>query len=530
MLEFRSQKSELKRKDRLFKLYFESLNQLFMDLLEYQAKQLFAQVGIPVLPSQSLLKASDLKHLQIPYPVVLKSQVLASERIKYGGVRFVENTIDAIAVAQSLFNLPIKGEYPQVILAEARYDLENEIFLAIVIDYVLKKPVLLGSAYDRDKLEDLLKNLQQCVIEEEFSPFYARQLAIKMGLKDKSVISVSYILEKMYHLLISYDLDLIEIDPLGINLQGEVMALDGKIRINDYALNRHTDLLEYLNLDINCHFSNNKNNEIRGLQAVPKSYDELMLDGKANLAIVTDNTDQTVFTIKSLEKKGEKINSCYILPRKNRQFWQSDIYKFLLKIIQSQNIKIVLINHANQDEFVNILVKKITNYYQDQSKQDTLQSQYREERQTGVRFENNKVTKKTSSLPQRKINWIINNMFGLNNIELTTEIETIPIHLTNNLTKAIDLIKNIHKDKVNNNSVSEKDKVKNNSVTEKLPLELIKIPSNTRISQRELMQITGKGIGTINRWVKGDAKNIPSWFQQHINVRVEGGKKIMYRR
>ena len=84
------------------------------------------------MPSQPLQNASDLKNLHIPYPVVLKSQVFASERIKHGGIRFVENTIDAIAVAQSLFNSSIKGEYPQVILAEARYDVENEIFLAIM--------------------------------------------------------------------------------------------------------------------------------------------------------------------------------------------------------------------------------------------------------------------------------------------------------------------------------------------------------------------------------------------------------------
>lgn len=415
-----------------------------MDLLEYQAKQLFAQVGIPVLPSQSLHHPSDLKQLQIPYPIVLKSQVLASERIKYGGIRFVENTIDAIAVAQSLFNLPIKGEYPQVILAETRYDLENELFLAIIIDYALKKPVLLGSASGGDNLEDLLKNLQQCVIKEEFSPFYARQLAIKMGLKDKSIISVSHILQKMYHLLITYDLDLIEINPLGINRQGEVMALDGKIRVNDYALNRHADLLDYLHLDLNSQSLAINNNHINQLPITKESYQELSLDLTSDLAIVTDNIDQTIFSIKSLEQQGKKINSSYILPLQERQFWQNNIYKFLLKIIQSSHIQIVLVNHSNQDEFVNILAEKITTYYQQQNEANNLQSEYREERPTGTRIENKRINPKTtSSLPQREIHWIINSMLGVNQIELTTPAETIPLHLTSSLTKAIELIKNI---------------------------------------------------------------------------------------
>jgi succinyl-CoA synthetase beta subunit len=92
-----------------------------MDLLEYQAKELFREVGIPVLPSQRIDRPTDLKALRIPYPVVLKSQVSVGNRGKAGGIRFVENTIDAIAAARTIFNLPISGEYPQVLLAEANY-------------------------------------------------------------------------------------------------------------------------------------------------------------------------------------------------------------------------------------------------------------------------------------------------------------------------------------------------------------------------------------------------------------------------
>ena len=110
-----------------------------MDLLEYQAKKLFQRVGIPVLPSQPLSSASELKSLQIPYPVVLKSQVMASGRAKLGGVKFVSNTIDAIAACQSIFSLAIEKEYPKVVLAESRYNTQKEVFLAIMLDYKLKK-------------------------------------------------------------------------------------------------------------------------------------------------------------------------------------------------------------------------------------------------------------------------------------------------------------------------------------------------------------------------------------------------------
>ncbi len=116
-----------------------------MDLLEYQAKELFREMGIPVLPSQRIDRLKDLKGLNIPYPVVLKSQVYIGGRGRVGGVRFVENTIDAVAAAQMIFNLPIMGEYPTVLLAEAKYDADRELYLAVILNRSIRRPVLLGS-------------------------------------------------------------------------------------------------------------------------------------------------------------------------------------------------------------------------------------------------------------------------------------------------------------------------------------------------------------------------------------------------
>ena len=217
-----------------------------MDLLEYQAKELFHQVGIPVLPSQPIAKLSELKHLHIPYPVVLKSQVHSGGRGRAGGIRFVQNTIDAVAAAQAIFSLPILKEYPEVILAEARYDAQEEFFLSIVLDYQLQRPVLMGSAKGGIDVETLLKHTQKVVLHQGFSPFYARRLATKMGLQGRLIHGVSIILEKMYQLFIEKDLDLVEINPLAVSSSGEFMALDGKITVNDMALSRHLDLLSFL--------------------------------------------------------------------------------------------------------------------------------------------------------------------------------------------------------------------------------------------------------------------------------------------
>jgi succinyl-CoA synthetase beta subunit len=213
-----------------------------MDLLEYQAKELFREVGIPVLPSQRIDRPTDLKALRIPYPVVLKSQVSVGNRGKAGGIRFVENTIDAIAAARTIFNLPISGEYPQVLLAEAKYNTSQEFYLAIAIDRLVCCPVLLGSTDGGMNIHTVLNQIHQVVVYDEFSAFYARRLALKMGLQGDLMLAVSEIIEKMYLLMQTQDLDLVEINPVGVDRNGAVMALDGKISVNRHAVGRHPNL------------------------------------------------------------------------------------------------------------------------------------------------------------------------------------------------------------------------------------------------------------------------------------------------
>lgn len=232
-----------------------------MDLLEYQVKEWFGKIGIPVLPSQRIDHPTDLKRLKIRYPIVLKSQVHAAERAKAGGVRIVETTIDAIAAAQNIFNLPIWGELPEVLLAESKYDAKQEFYLAVVLDTAVCRPVLLGCKEANIDWESAGKKMQYVVVEQEFSPFYARRLALKMGLQGTLMQSISTVVQKMYELFIQKDLDLVEINPLAISTSGQVMALNGKVRVNERAIGRHPELAE-MAAKIVTSYSHNKNGKL----------------------------------------------------------------------------------------------------------------------------------------------------------------------------------------------------------------------------------------------------------------------------
>jgi succinyl-CoA synthetase beta subunit len=273
----------------------------FMDLLEYQAKELFREIGIPVLRSQSIDQPRDLKDLKIPYPVVLKSQVPKGGRGRAGGIKFVENTIDAIAAAQTIFNLPIMGEYPKVLLAEARYNAAQEFYLAVALDYTLRRPVLLGSPQGGMDSEAVREKMQRVVVDRKFSPFYARRLTLKMGLQGKLIMSVSTIVEAMYKLFIQKDLDLVEINPLGVSPQGEVMALDGKVTVNDAALGRHPDLALLGTTreegdEKNCPASN--------------YYLPQLVEPEGNIAVVCNGKDLAIATLDLLYQAGGKPG-CY---------------------------------------------------------------------------------------------------------------------------------------------------------------------------------------------------------------------------
>ncbi|MGK7942114.1 MAG: ATP-grasp domain-containing protein [Crocosphaera sp.] len=335
-----------------------------MDLLEYQAKELFHQVGIPVLPSQPIAQLSELKHLQIPYPVVLKSQVHSGGRGRAGGIRFVQNTIDAVAAAQAIFSLPILGEYPEVILAEARYNTQKEFFLSILLDYELQRPVLMGSARGGIDVETLLEHMHKVVLDQGFSPFYARRLATKMGLQGRLIHGISAIVEKMYQLLIEKDLDLIEINPLAVSPSGEVMALDGKITVNDVALSRHLDLVSFLTPQVDNTPSINPQSQI---VTIPPQKPRWLKGGakSSNLAIVANGWGLTLATWDLMvTHKAQPLGAFVIEEKSSSKSLIKQLTIALDKLMSLTDVQVILINIVSGHETSALAAQTIMDYCQ----------------------------------------------------------------------------------------------------------------------------------------------------------------------
>ncbi|MDE5086197.1 MAG: succinate--CoA ligase subunit beta, partial [Trichodesmium sp. St16_bin2-tuft] len=335
-------------------------------------------MGIPVLPSQRIDYPKDLKRLKIPYPVVLKSQVHTGERSSLGGIKFVENTIDAVAAAQTIFNLPIKDEYPVVLLAEAKYNADQELYLAIVLDPIVRRPLLLGSKQGGIETETTIKSIQKVVVNQEFSPFYARRLMVKIGMEGKLIESVSHIVEKMYQLFLEKDLDLIEINPLGISPRGEIMALDGKVSVNDYALGRHPDLVSIVGKNISNNYEI-KQKEVKEIddssllgigningdsnERIIPDYRLKFTELQGNIAIVCNGEGLTMATVDLVvQAQGKPANFLNIKLGdylEVKDSLRSQMFAALDLVSQKENVKVVLINFIGivetSDELITIV-------------------------------------------------------------------------------------------------------------------------------------------------------------------------------
>ena len=234
-------------------------------------------------------------------------------------------------------------------MAEAHYNTEREFFLAIVLDYDLQCPILLGSAYGGMNVDSLLANLQQVVVEADFSLFYARRLAASMGLSGQLICSVSEVVAKMYRLFDEKDLNLIEINPLGVNKQGEVMALDGKITINDCALARQPIVQ---NLTLSQSQKQDKNRSFQTTDSLNRpSWHWLdWYDRKGKIAIVGNSFDLALLTWDLLHQDGVKPSCGIVIDRhfgnlENNYLSYPEILNQIFRELESNaQLKVIFIN------------------------------------------------------------------------------------------------------------------------------------------------------------------------------------------
>jgi succinyl-CoA synthetase beta subunit len=226
-----------------------------VDLFEFQGKRLFFEAGIPIPPSWVAADVDEANEIAAEHgmPLVVKAQVLSGGRGKGGGVIIVHNHAEFTAAAEQLFWLTLDGRRADHLLIERAVDIAHEFFMAIALDRTARRPVLLFSARGGVDIEQLAKNDPAAILRLPIDPLAGLEqaqtdrLVVEAGetLPEPAKEALAGIVANLARLYHDNDATLVEINPLALTTDGQLLALDAKITLDDNALPRHTDLEQW---------------------------------------------------------------------------------------------------------------------------------------------------------------------------------------------------------------------------------------------------------------------------------------------
>lgn len=231
-----------------------------MNLHEYQAKQLFAEYGLPV--SKGIAVGSADKVADAIKEIggdkwVIKAQVHAGGRGKAGGVLLVDNAEEAIAFAKKwlgknmvTYQTDVSGQPVSKVFVEECSNIESELYLGAVIDRSTRRLVFMASVEGGVEIEQVAAETPEKILKVTIDPltgpqaFQGRDLAFRLGLEGGQIKQFTELFLGLAKLFVDFDLALLEINPLVITSEGKILCLDGKINIDGNALYRQSKLRE----------------------------------------------------------------------------------------------------------------------------------------------------------------------------------------------------------------------------------------------------------------------------------------------
>lgn len=230
-----------------------------MNLHEYQAKAVFRQYGLPVPNSKVATTAAEAEEaaesLSTP-KVVVKAQVHAGGRGKAGGVKLFDNPAEAGKFAGSLlgtnlvtFQTDANGQPINAVLVEETCNIDRELYLGAVLDRASRRVVIMASTEGGMEIEKVAHDTPEKILKTPIDPisgvmpYQARELAFGLGLKGDQISQFTKLLVGLGKMFKEKDLALVEVNPLVVTKEGNLLCLDGKVNVDSNALYRQPELV-----------------------------------------------------------------------------------------------------------------------------------------------------------------------------------------------------------------------------------------------------------------------------------------------
>ncbi len=255
-----------------------------MKLLEYASKEVLAKYGIPTKKNKLCINIEEVKKIinEFNFPVVIKAQVPVGGRGKAGGIKVANDKEEAIKIASQILNMEIKGIPVKKVLVEEAAKIETELYLGIVLDRGAKKNVIMASREGGVEIEEVAKQNPEAIFKEYIHPhlglldFQAKKIAYHLTDDPEIAKKIQSFVKSLYKLYIDTEAQLAEINPLVIEKDGNVIALDAKIILDDNALFKHPELESMRDMD----FEN-----LEELEAKAKGLSFVKLDGNIGCCV-----------------------------------------------------------------------------------------------------------------------------------------------------------------------------------------------------------------------------------------------------
>ena len=235
-----------------------------MKIHEYQAKQVLARFGVPILGGQVASTAEEARQAaeRLGPVTVVKAQIHAGGRGKGGGVKLARSAEEAGEIAGRMLGMQLvthqtgpEGQTVRKVYVEAGCDIEREYYLGMLLDRANSRIVVMASSEGGVEIERVAEEHPEKILKVWVDPavgfqaYQGRQLAGGLGLSGKVGAAFARFVARLYDVYCGADASLLEINPLVVTRQGDVIALDAKLNLDDNALFRHPDLAAYRDPD-----------------------------------------------------------------------------------------------------------------------------------------------------------------------------------------------------------------------------------------------------------------------------------------
>lgn len=279
-----------------------------MKLLEYKAQELFAKFSIPVKRGLVLDSAenagSKIESAGLKFPVVVKAQVQIGGRGKAGGIQFADNADEAQQITEKLLFSELKGLKVNKLYVVEKAQPQVEWYLSIMLDRLTKCPLIIFSAMGGVDIEEVAKTHPQKVLKVTVNPMLGITSYIVKYIETASGIGkqqgLSELLKNLYRMFMDYSCMLAEINPLVLDADGSILALDGKVDIDDSALYRLPDITE---------FAKTLPAEPLVKEAADFDFLYIPIEKDGNIAVMSNGSGMLMSCIDLISKKGMKVSA-----------------------------------------------------------------------------------------------------------------------------------------------------------------------------------------------------------------------------